>query len=140
MQQFTVPQFIDVEDKIYGPITVRQFLILLVAGLVLFFVFKIADTTLFILLAAVIGGFAMILAFVKINGQDFHYFLLNVIQTMRRPGLRIWDKRYTHAELVDFQKKEEKKVVEEVVIKSATPRHIRDLSLLVNTGGYYKPE
>lgn len=140
MQQFTVPQFIDVEDKIFGPITVRQFLILLVAGLVLFFVFKIADTTLFILLAAVIGGFAMILAFVKINGQDFHYFLLNVIQTMRRPGLRIWDKRYTHAELVDFQKKEEKKVVEEVVIKSATPRHIRDLSLLVNTGGYYKPE
>jgi hypothetical protein len=140
MQQFTVPQFIDVEDKIFGPITVRQFLILLVAGLVLFFVFKIADTTLFILLAAVIGGFAMILAFVKINGQDFHYFLLNVIQTMRRPGLRIWDKRYTHAELVDFQKKEEKKVVEEVVVKSATPRHIRDLSLLVNTGGYYKPE
>ena len=29
MQQFTVPQFIDFEDKIIGPITTRQFLILM---------------------------------------------------------------------------------------------------------------
>lgn len=26
MQQFTVPQFIDVEDKILGPVTIRQLL------------------------------------------------------------------------------------------------------------------
>jgi hypothetical protein len=30
MQQFVVPQFIDVEDKIIGPISVRQFLTLMV--------------------------------------------------------------------------------------------------------------
>ena len=30
MQMFTVPQFIDVEDKIIGPITTRQFIICLV--------------------------------------------------------------------------------------------------------------
>ena len=29
MDRFVVPQFIDVEDKIFGPVTVRQFLILL---------------------------------------------------------------------------------------------------------------
>ncbi|KKS92044.1 MAG: hypothetical protein UV69_C0039G0006, partial [Parcubacteria group bacterium GW2011_GWE2_43_12] len=32
MQQFVVPQFIDVEDKIIGPITVRQFIIIMVGG------------------------------------------------------------------------------------------------------------
>ena len=37
MQQFTVPQFIDVEPKIIGPITTRQFLIFLAAGLMLLF-------------------------------------------------------------------------------------------------------
>lgn len=140
MHQFTVPQFIDVEDKIFGPITVRQFLILLVAGLIAFIVFKIADTILFILTTVVIGGFAMVLAFVKINGQAFHYFLLNVVQTIRRPKLRIWDKRYTRAELLGYMKREEKKEIELVPVKTTNPRHIRDLSLLVNTGGYYKPE
>ena len=30
--RFTVPQFIDVEDKIFGPLTTRQFLIMLVVG------------------------------------------------------------------------------------------------------------
>lgn len=140
MQQFTVPQFIDVEDKIFGPVTVRQFLILLVAGLIVFVVFKVADTTLFIITAFAIGVFALVLAFVKINGQSFHYFLLNVVQTIRRPKLRIWDKRYTRQELLDYMKKEEMKEVEVVPVKTANPRHIRDLSLLVNTGGYYKPE
>ena len=35
-EKFVVPQFIDNEDKILGPITVRQFLILLVATFVIF--------------------------------------------------------------------------------------------------------
>ena len=34
MEQITVPQFLDVEDKIIGPITVRQFLEMLIAGMV----------------------------------------------------------------------------------------------------------
>lgn len=142
MHQFTVPQFIDVEDKIFGPITVRQFLILLVAGLVVFIVFKVTGgiTALFVLTAVAVGGFAVILAFVTINGQAFHFFLLNIVQTMRRPKLRIWDKRYTRQELVDFMKPQEIITTEAVLVKTANPRHIRDLSLLVNTGGYYKPE
>ena len=51
MRQFTVPQFIDVEDKILGPITVRQFLLLVVGGLIIFAEFKLSDMALFILLA-----------------------------------------------------------------------------------------
>ena len=78
--------------------------------------------------------------FVKINGQAFHYFLLNVVQTIRKPKLRIWDKRYTRQELLEFAKPQEKIEREVVEIKTASARHIRDLSLLVNTGGYYKPE
>lgn len=140
MEQYVVPQFIDVEDKIFGPVTVRQFLILLVAALILFIIFKIADRTLFILCTLVIGGFALIVAFIKINGQVFHYFLLNVAQHWLRPALRIWDKRYTKDELNDFRRPVKVEKTEEAITKTASPRHIRDLSLLVNTGGYYKPE
>ena len=92
MNQFTVPQFIDVEDKIFGPVTTRQFVILLVAGLSIFVAYKLADMALFIFFLALIGGLALTIAFVKVNGQAFHYFVLNIFQTLRRPSRRIWRK------------------------------------------------
>lgn len=141
MNQFTVPQFIDVEDKIFGPVTTRQFIILLVSGLILFVAFKLADVALFIFLLAIIGSFALILAFVKINGQVFHYFVLNIFQTLRRPSRRLWSKGYTTNELKEIMKE---RVTPEVVvipeIKRLSYNRLRDLTLLVNTGGYYRPE
>ncbi len=143
MNQFTVPQFIDVEDKIFGPVTTRQFIILLAAGLILFVAFKLADTVLFIVLLALIGGFSLILAFVKINGQPFHYFMLNLVQTKRRPTRRLWRKGYTDAELKVFVtegNKEEDEVEARAPEKQTESLRIHNLSLLVNTGGYYRPE
>ncbi len=141
MDQFVVPQFIDVEDKIFGPITTRQFIILLSAGLILFIAFKLADTALFIFLLALIGGFALILAFVKINGQSFHYFLLNIVQTLRRPSRRLWYKSFSKAELTESIKSGKVEIVEAVKeIPRVSYSRLRDLSLVVNTGGYYKPE
>lgn len=141
MDQFVVPQFIDVEDKIFGPVTTRQFLILLVAGLFLFVAFKLADTSLFIFLLATVGGSALILAFVKINGQSFHYFLLNLFQTLRRPSRRIWYKMDTKEELEQLRKIERVELPEKVsVVPNLSYSRLRDLALSVNTGGYYKPE
>src|SRR3990167_5725662 len=99
MQQFTVPQFIDVEDKIIGPITTRQFIIMLVAILGDFLAFKVLTFVFFVLFLLVFTGFAIILAFAKINGQPFHYFLLNLFQTLRRPRLRVWQNVVSNAAL-----------------------------------------
>lgn len=140
MKQFVVPQFIDVEDKIFGPITTRQFVILLSGGFILFICYKLADTALFVFLLALIGGFTLTLAFVKINGQAFHFFLLNIVQTSRRPSLRIWNKVYTKEELEELRKPPKIEELAEKPTVKASYNHIRDLSLLVNTGGYYKPE
>ena len=140
MQQFVVPQFIDVEDKIFGPITIRQFLILLVAGLIIFISFKLADFTLFIVIASVVGLIAIVFAFVKINGQNFHYVVLNIIQNLHHPTLRIWRKDYSDKELDYLRKEEIESIAEKEIIKVARPEHIRDLALIVNTGGFYKPE
>ena len=99
MQQFVVPQFIDVEDKIFGPVTTRQFLILLIAGGIVYLAWELADLALFAVILAVVGGFSLVLAFVKVNGQAFHYFLLNIGQTAKKPTLRIWRKEYSKSEL-----------------------------------------
>ena len=141
MDQFLVPQFIDVEDKIFGPVTTRQFIILLVAGLILFIVFKLTDTALFAFLTLLIGGFALVLAFVKINGQSFHYFILNIIQTLRLPSRRVWYKKYDPPELKELIKAMAIPEIEPPTPhKTSSSRRIRDLTLTVNTGGHYKGE
>ena len=93
------------------------------------------------LLFATVGGFAVILAFVKINGQTFHYFLLNIIQTMRRPSRRLWQKRYTDQELKAMAAGPKKEMLEAPSpIPNLSNSRIRALSLVVNTGGYFKYE
>lgn len=140
MQQFVVPQFIEVEDKIFGPITIRQFLILLVAGLTIFAAYRLADFALFITVAVLVGGLALVFAFAKVNGQNFHYFLLNILQTIRKPSLRIWNKAYSKEELDYFRKQKPAEIKIPQKKKTAKYQHIRDLALLVNTGGFYKPD
>ena len=141
MQQFVVPQFIEVEDKIFGPITTRQFLILLVAGTMVFLSYRFGDLALFIFTTVFIGGFCLILAFVKVNGQNFHYFLLNIIQSLRKPSLRIWQKNYSKQEL-NYLRKQGMEVAVAPIQKAVAVKkeRIRDLALQVNTGGFYNPE
>jgi len=141
VQQFTVPQFIDVEDKIIGPITTRQFIIILAALLMDFVAFKLLTFIFFILFLLVVTGFAVILAFAKVNGQPFHYFLLNLFQTFRRPRLRVWQNAVSGAELKIYAQSAPKiqpKI--EVNKERPTASRLSDLSLLVNTGGVYRPE
>lgn len=139
MQQFTVPQFIDVENKIIGPITTRQFLILLSAAIMIAICYKIFDFSLFLFCTVVILGIAATFAFVKINGRPFHFFVLNIIQTLRRPRLRVWNNRLIaleQLEKVDFKKQEAKPPVKEYYQTS----RLAEIALVVDTKGRYKGE
>lgn len=141
MQQFVVPQFIDVEDKIIGPITTRQFIIILTALLLDFLAYKLATFIFFIFIALIFTGSAFILSFATVNGQPFHYFLLNLIQTLRRPRLRIWYVPLISAEIratAASAPPPPPKV--EASKERPTASRLSDLALLVNTGGVYKPE
>ena len=79
MEQFTVPQFIDEEDKILGPITTRQFIILLVTAGIIFVEYKIFDFSLFVVSGLITAGVAVALAFGKINGRPFHFLTRKII-------------------------------------------------------------
>ncbi len=139
MQQFTVPQFIDVESKIIGPITTRQFLIILAAAVIVGISYKLFDFSLFLLITVIVLAIAAVFAFVKVNGRPFHYFILNITQTIRRPGVRVWNNRLTVFEEVDktpIVKAEKKPVVKEQYKKS----RLAELALVVDTKGRYKGE
>jgi len=142
MRQATVPQFIDVEDKIIGPITVRQFLLLVVGGLILFVEFKLSDMALFIILAIPTFAFFIIFAFVKVNGVPFHYFVLNMIQTFKKPKLRIWIRDLNISTNIKDTSKISKstEVIMPVSRKPLTGSKISDISLIIDTGGIYQGE
>lgn len=141
MKQFVVPQFIDVEDKILGPITTRQFAILLATGLLVALTYRLADFTLFIFLGVVEIAIGIVFSFVKINGQPFHFFVLNMLQTFLRPLIRVWNKSLTRADVVALIKEPPPPPPKPEVKKEAlTTSRLSELSLIVNTGGAYKPE
>lgn len=139
MQQFTVPQFIDVEDKIIGPITVRQFLILFAAGLLAMVFYKIFDFSLFIVTFLLEAGMAAVLAFVRINGMPFHFFLLNIVETWRKPSLRVWQP----GQIKEFIYNDPKAKPESAPAQARTPKfvsesHLSELALTVDTRGQYR--
>ena len=139
MQQFTVPQFIDVENKIIGPITARQFLILLAAAIIIGASYKLFDFSLFLVVTIFTFLLAVLFSFVKVNGGRFHYFILNIIQTFRRPGTRVWNNRLgVIPEITEetFIKPVAKPVAKESFKKS----RLAELALIVDTKGRYKGE
>lgn len=69
--EYQVPQFIEVEDKIVGPLTLRQFIYVAGAGglCIVFFVYL---PILFAFLASIpVVAFAAALTFYKVNGKSF---------------------------------------------------------------------
>jgi hypothetical protein len=141
MRQFTVPQFIDVEDKIIGPITVRQFIIMIVAGLFLFLEYKLSDFAFFLFIGIPTALVFMVFAFVKVNGVSFHYFVLNIVQTFKKPGLRTWRRsmEIAVAGSVSLNQSAVSTVVP-AVKQSLNRSRLSDLALLIDTGGLYQGE
>ena len=142
MRQIVVPQFIDIEPKIIGPIGPRQLIILIVTAGLIFLCYKLSSLIVFVVETLFICGLGGCFAFLKVNGRPFHYLILNLIQAYKLPHLRIWKK-----ELIPVRMKKEKKVKEiEMGAKEISrrkllgSRHLSEIALIVDTGGAYNPE
>lgn len=90
--QYQVPQFIEVEDKIFGPLTLKQFIYVaggagLCAIIVLYVPMPFA-----LLLAFPIAGFAGALAFYKMNGKAFIEILEAGFNYLLNGRLFLWKK------------------------------------------------
>ncbi|OGF63505.1 hypothetical protein A2926_02505 [Candidatus Giovannonibacteria bacterium RIFCSPLOWO2_01_FULL_44_40] len=90
--QHQVPQFIDVEDKIFGPLTAKQFFYLLGGGAVIFIMYVYFQLWFVIVLGAPIAAFAASLAFLKINGRPFINVLAAALSYSSSARLYLWRK------------------------------------------------
>jgi hypothetical protein len=139
MQQFTVPQFIDVENQIIGPLTTRQFLIMLGGAIIAGISYKLFDFTMFLVILVTVLILVATFSFVKINGRPFHLFLLNVIQTFRQPTTRVWSNQGSiveQAEKTDLVIPSYQAVPPRIYKKS----RLAELALIVDTEGKYRGE
>jgi len=117
--QFTIPQFIERETRIVGPLTMRQFVIIGIAGAFCFFLyFNIAKIhfLLFLLLSAIAMGLALALAFFQINGKSLPAVIANFIKFNLAPKIYLWRRRESSAMIsLETGKRKIKKEVEEEV-------------------------
>lgn len=122
--RFQVPQFIEVEDKILGPLTLKQGIYLAGGGGIIVVLFTLLPKPLAFLLGIPVAAFSAALAFYKINNKSFIYIIEAFVRYFTGEKLYIW-------------KKEEKKVVKggseaesanQVFIPRLSDSKLKDLS------------
>jgi hypothetical protein len=91
--QFKVPQFIDIEDKIFGPFTFFQFAYLLGGGGIVFTLYKLLPLWIGIFLILPVAGLTVCLVFVKINNKPFTYYLEAAFSYFFSSKLYLWKQR-----------------------------------------------
>ena len=105
MPQYKVPQNIDLEDKIVGPFTMKQFIYLMVGGGLIYGLYQMwlpYENGIYYTIAAgiPIGFAAFLLTFIKINDRPFEYFLISLWAYIFKPRRRIWQQGYEFRRVV----------------------------------------
>lgn len=91
--RFTVPQFIEREAKLIGPLTFRQFLYIGSAGLICFIVYFSFSFNAFIITCIVLGSISSAFAFLKIDDTELSTYLWNFFKYSLSPKVYLWKKK-----------------------------------------------
>lgn len=97
MAQYQVPQFIEVEDKIFGPLTLKQFIYLAGGGGVCLMLFTLLPLWLTFLLGAPVLAFCAALAFYQVNGRPFIVAIEHASSYFFGTKLYLWKQREAKA-------------------------------------------
>jgi hypothetical protein len=90
---FTIPQFIEMESKIVGPLTFKQFVFVAVGttfSFMIYFSVGKASMPLALALIAIVMGSACALAFVKMDGIDIIVVLQHYAAFLSSPRIFLW--------------------------------------------------
>lgn len=90
--RFQVPQFIEVEDKIFGPLTVKQFVYVAGGAGLCFIIYTYLNFFIAILLIIPVAALALALAFYKVNNRNFITVLESGFYYLLSNKLYIWKK------------------------------------------------
>lgn len=90
MAQYQVPQFIEIEDKIFGPLTLKQFIYLAGGGGLCLLFFTLLPLYLTVILAIPVLTLSAGLAFYTINGRPLIFVLEHAFGYLVGTKLYLW--------------------------------------------------
>jgi hypothetical protein len=88
--QYQVPQFIETEDKVVGPFSLRQFAYVGAAAVVSGVAYFLLQTWLFVIIFIVLVGGALALSFIKINGRPLVKVAMSAFNFYWKPQMYVW--------------------------------------------------
>ncbi len=106
--QYPVPQFTEVEDKLIGSLSLKQFGIIFVAGIFIFTGYSATKSILVLIFLSLVFGIpALGLAFVKINGRPIYLQFKSILNFFTAPKFMVF-----HKQVLDFSSSVKLKDVE----------------------------
>ena len=126
--QFRVPQFIDLEDKVFGPLTLKQFGYVVGAGGVSFLIWTFVPIHFVAVLIIIpVAGLFLALAFAKFNNRSFGEILESAFTYYTNAKVYTWKQPEQKIEtsvdrvVADTQK--------EIIIAKTNQDKIHDIAL-----------
>lgn len=127
--QYQVPQFIEVEDKIIGPLTFKQFVYLAGGGGLCLVFFSLLPLYITFLLSIPVVALSLALAFYKVNGRPFVFMLEHAFGYVVGSKLYLWKQRQHE----NSQKPEQKPVAAAVPpVPALSENRLKDLAWSLN--------
>lgn len=126
--QFKVPQFLDIEDKIFGPFTFRQFVYLAGGGGMCFFLYKLLGLAIGFIPIAIVAALSLALTFYRPNDKPFIYLLESGVQFLIKDKLYIWKKEEKNKETAQKKEAEKKGGEPEKYNPRLTKSKLKDLA------------
>lgn len=88
--KYQVPQFIETEDKIFGPLTIKQFIYVAGGAAAGFILWSLLPKFIAVLIGIPVVGFFMALAFYRHNDRPFILLVESAIKYYLGDKLYIW--------------------------------------------------
>lgn len=124
--QFHVPQFIEIEDKIFGPLTFKQFIYVVGGAGLSYIIYRFLPLWIGVVLIAFVVALSLALAFYKVNNKPFIDILQAALRFFTRNRLYLWKKQTKP----DSQKKMqgESKAKQPLTVPRISESKLRDLT------------
>jgi hypothetical protein len=126
--RFQTPQFIDIEDKIFGPFTFKQFIYLAGGAGVAYVLYKILPLGVAILIIIPVLILAALLTFYKVNNKPFMFTLTAWAGYVMQNKLYLWKARKKKPQKSKEAKKVEKAIQNNNELPRLTESKLSDLS------------
>ena len=126
--QFQVPQFIEVEDKIFGPLTFKQFIYVAGGAGAVYLLWRTLPIYLAGPLILGVGGLAAALAFVQWNGRPFILAIENGFYFLIKTKLYLWSNEAKHREKRKEKREQEMQKQAEVYIPKLSESKLHELA------------